>query len=57
MNWDLQDKSWSAGPRLPIVTDQFCKKLIFPPADEARPIEKKTVNVKVNNDSRNNFID
>lgn len=41
MNWDLQDKSWSAGPRLPIVTDQFCKKLIFPPADEARPIEKK----------------
>lgn len=42
MNWDLQDKSWSAGPRLPIVTDQFCKKLIFPPADEARPIEKNS---------------
>lgn len=31
MNWDLQDESWSSGPRLPIVTDQFCKQLKFPP--------------------------
>lgn len=37
MNWDLQDESWSAGPRLPMVTDQFCKKLMFPP-DCSRPV-------------------
>ena len=28
--WDLQDETWSSAPKLPIVTNQLCKKLCFP---------------------------